>query len=293
MLRTLKIGLFVISLLMLALIVNYRPVSVNFIHFWLWKATTPLPVQSGYYDYRGASLHYTVYGQGEPVLLLHGGLSQQLCWFSQIPWLVQSGRRVVLLDTRGHGDSSHGESVLSYESFAEDALQVLDHLAIVRTDIIGWSDGGITALVLGLQAPERVGRIVAISANFDPSGVLNEVDNSQTASPNVIADTLSEQFQRWWSGAGANYAELNAELNALWLTQPQLKPADLQAIHAPTLVITGENDIIDLPHSGALAQMLAHGRIEIVLGAGHTALFTHSEQINVLIADFLNIPFIP
>lgn len=75
----------------------------------------------------------------------------------------------------------------------------------------------------------------------------------------------------------------------MWRTAPQLDHSDLQAITAPTLVITGENDIIDLRHSSELAQMLANGKLEIVPGAGHAAPVTHAQQINQLIASFLSI----
>ena len=104
--------------------------------YLVWKLSTTTQTETGNIDYRGAHIHYVAYGQGEPVLLLHGGLSNKLSWFSQIPWLVASGRRVVLVDTRGHGSSTAGNTKLSYQIFAEDTLQVLDRLGIQRTDII-------------------------------------------------------------------------------------------------------------------------------------------------------------
>ncbi len=282
---------FLLSLL--AIFVWLTPMSTNFLNYMLWKYSTDAPVVTGNIDYRQAHIHYEVIGSGKPVLMLHGGLSNKLCWFSQIPWLVKAGRQVVLVDTRGHGRSSRGSDVLSYEIFAEDTLKVLDRLAITRTDIVGWSDGGIIALLLGLQSPERVDRIVAISANFHPGGVIGGFDTPDPDVSYSLMNTLKSWFQVWWSGAGDRHAELEAELNTLWQTQPQLKHSDLQAIAAPTLVIAGENDIIDLPHSGEMAQMLAQGSIEIVLGAGHASPFTHPEQINQLIASFLQIPITP
>ncbi|MGD0960367.1 MAG: alpha/beta hydrolase [Methylomonas sp.] len=270
--------------------IQLRPMSVNFAEYLLWKFSAAAP-QSAYIEHGGARIHYAAYGQGQPLLLLHGGLSSKLCWFSQLPWLAQAGRQVVLIDTRGHGYSSRGPAELSYQVFAEDVLRVMDSLHIARADMIGWSDGGVTALMLGLQAPQRVGRIIAISANFHPGGLLDEpVAGTGDQADFGWPDSVKTWFQSWWSGAGDRHAELEAELNRLWRTQPQLAHSDLRAITAPTLVIAGENDIIDIAHSGELAQMLAHGRIEIVLGAGHTALFTHPRQINRLIADFLDIP---
>lgn len=270
----------------ISLFIGLRPMSVNSLNYLIWKYTTTTQIETGNIVYRGAHIHYDSYGHGDPVLLLHGGLSNKLSWFSQLPWLVASGRRVVLIDTRGHGNSTPGDSKLSYQIFAEDTLRVLDRLGIQRTDVIGWSDGGIIALLLGLEAPQRIGRIVAISANFQPSGVIPEAqDEPRTISLNKITDRL----RSWWSGAGERHAVLEAEIKELWRTAPQLGHSDLQAITAPTLVITGENDIIDLRHSSELAQMLANGKLEIVPDAGHAAPVTHARQINQLISSFLSI----
>lgn len=196
---------------------------------------------------------------------------------------------VVLIDTRGHGESTRGNTALSYQVFAEDTLLVLDQLGIQRTDIVGWSDGGIIALILGLEAPQRLGKIVAISANFHPSGVIQTTDNTDVITTGPWLHKLTDRLRGWWSGAGAQHPALESEIQALWRVAPQLKHADLTAITAPTLVIAGENDIIDLPHSGELAQMLASAKIEIVLGAGHAAPVTHAKQINQLIASFLGL----
>jgi pimeloyl-ACP methyl ester carboxylesterase len=279
----------IVLIMAMSLFICLRPMSVNALNYLVWKASSPTRVETGHIDYQGAKIHYVSYGQGDPVLLLHGGLSNKLSWFSQIPWLVSSGRRVILIDTRGHGYSTHGHSKLSYQIFAEDTLQVLDRLGIQRTDVVGWSDGGIIALLLGLEAPQRMGKIVAISANFHPSGVILEADNSQLLSNTGLLKSMTDWFRGLWSGAGEQHPSLEAEIKELWLTEPQLEHSDLHAISAPTLVVVGENDIIELSHSNELAQLLAHGNIEVIAGAGHAAPVTHAEQVNQLIASFLGI----
>lgn len=269
-----------------SLLLWLRPMSTNFLNYLFWKVTTGAAVQTGTLEHHGAKIKYIAYGSGEPVLLLHGGLSNKLSWFSQLPWLVEKNRRVILIDTRGHGESTPGHAELNYQTFADDTLTVLDTLKIQRTDIIGWSDGGIIALILGLETPQRVNKIVAISANFHPSGVITASNVSQQ--PHTHIQFLA-WLRGWWSGAGERHETLEAQIKHLWRVAPQLDHADLQAIVAPTLVITGENDIIDLPHSGELAQMLKQAKLEIIPGAGHAAPVTHAEQINRLIASFLQL----
>lgn len=273
----------------IALGVWLSPLSGNFLNYLIWKSTSNALTVSGTIQNQGAQIHYVAYGQGEAVLLLHGGLSNKLSWYSQIPWLVRAGRRVVLIDTRGHGESTAGHADLSYHVFAEDTLLVLDKLGIQRTDIIGWSDGGIIALLIGLDSPQRVGKIVAISANFHPSGVIQTSDDQQNAAVNTQQHQFIDWLRSWWSGAGEQHPALAAQINALWRKEPQLDHTDLQKIAAPTLVIAGENDIIALPHSSELAQELTHGKIEIILGAGHAAPVTHAQTLNQLIAAFLSI----
>jgi pimeloyl-ACP methyl ester carboxylesterase len=287
--RLFHISWVLLLVMVFSLFVWLRPMSVNSLNYLIWKVSTTTKTETGNIAYRGAYIHYVSYGHGDPVLLLHGGLSNKLSWFSQIPWLIASGRRVILIDTRGHGDSTPGNSKLSYQIFAEDTLQVLDRLGIQRADIVGWSDGGIIALLLGLEAPQRVGRIVAISANFQPSGLISEANRVQDGALNSSPKIVTYWLRSWWSGAGSRHEALETEIKELWRTAPQLDHADLHAITSPTLVITGENDIIDLAHSKKLAQMLAHGKLEIVLGAGHAAPITHAREINQLIASFLDI----
>jgi pimeloyl-ACP methyl ester carboxylesterase len=279
----------ILLIMVLSLFIWLRPMSVNALNYITWKVSTATQTETGNIDYEGAHIHYVAYGSGNPVLLLHGGLSNKLSWFSQIPWLVASGRRVILIDTRGHGDSTPGNSKLSYQLFAKDALQVLDQLAIQRTDIIGWSDGGIIALLLGLEAPNRVNHIVAISANFQPSGLIPTANKHQNETLDILPSSFTHWLKGLWSGAGSRHEVLEAEIKELWRTAPQLNFPDLQAITAPTLVITGEHDIIDLSHSKQLAQMLVHGKLEVVAGAGHAAPITHALEVNQLIASFLDI----
>jgi len=275
---------------LMAVFVWLQPVSVSFLKYLVWAYSASTKTEKGNIEFRGAHIHFVAYGQGEPVLLLHGGLSNKLSWFAQIPWLVDSGRRVVLIDTRGHGDSTHGDAELNYHVFADDTLQVLDRLEIKRTDIIGWSDGGIIALILGREAPERVGRIVAISANFQPSALQFSAAEAHDQARSTVKNKVIAWLQNWWTGSDKNDGLLEEKIYALWQNAPQLEHSDLQAIAAPTLVVAGEYDVIDPDHTIELARNLANGKLEIVMGAGHSAHITHAAKVNPLIAEFLNIP---
>ncbi|TKB26704.1 alpha/beta hydrolase [Desulfopila sp. IMCC35006] len=267
----------------------FRPVPGNFLYYLVWRLASRASAERGEISYNGANIHYVAYGEGKPVLLLHGGLSNRLSWFSQIPWLVEAGRRVVLVDTRGHGKSTLGHVKLSYRLFAQDVIQVLNRLNIGQTDIIGWSDGGIIALLLGRDWPKRVGKIIAISANFDPSGVKAEAGIALQAKDSGHLRWLWLWLRGWWSGAGENFAALETRIWRLWRTAPRLGQEDLHSIHAPVLVIVGEKDVISLEHSAQLAQWLGNGRLVVIPGAGHSAPVSHAKDVDGIVASFLGI----
>ena len=258
------------------------PMSTNLVRFLIWSLSPASNAIRGSVTVDNVDIHYISYGSGPAVLLLHGGLSNRLSWFSQLPWLVASGRQVVLMDTRGHGDSGLGNSELSYRLLAVDAIQVLDRLKIQRADVIGWSDGGNTALLLGLDWPQRVRRLVAISANFNPAGLTPQA--RKEAKRQSIG--LSHWVQRWWTGAGDRMVELEARIKRMWRTRPQLLPADLKRITVPTLVIVGETDVVSISHSQRLVELLPHGSLAVIAG-GHSTPVTQPRRVNALIAKFL------
>ena len=121
----------------------------------------PLPVASdqGYVDHDGARIWYATYGSGSAVILLHGGLGHSGNWGYQVPMLVSSGHRAVLIDSRGHGHSTRDLRPFTYELMASDVLAVMDALHVEKAAVVGWSDGACIALILAMKAPARVGRI--------------------------------------------------------------------------------------------------------------------------------------
>ncbi len=261
----------------------WRSVGLNFVYYLWWKATSTVAVADGVVRSEGSAIHYSVYGAGPPLLLLHGGLSSRLSWFSQLPQLVERGHRVILLDVRGHGRSRLGITELSYRLLAADALQVLDHLGVERADVIGWSDGANTALLLARFRPQRVQRIVAVSANFDPSGLTAAAQRENLERNRG----LRYWFYRFWSGAGEGVDELERRLKKLWRQGPRLEAEDLRSISAPVLIILGDQDLIRLDHARAMAELIPASTLEIISGGGHATLITHARQVNRLIEAFL------
>lgn len=257
-------------------------ISVNVARYLIWRLTSTATIVKGQVRNANAAIHYISYGSGPAVFLLHGGLSNRLSWFSQIPELVDAGWRVILPDTRGHGDSDLGGDELSYRLMAADVVRILDRLSIHRTDVVGWSDGGNTALLLARYWPERVRRMVVISANFNPQGLRPEVQKENTGPSRGI----DRWWKRWWTGAGDRLHQLEARVKRMWRTRPNLQPADLADIAAPTLVIVGDADFVSTAHARLMAKWLANGSLAVIAG-GHFTPVTQARRVNEWIARFL------
>lgn len=133
----------------------------------------PLPdiKDQGFVEHDGARIWFATYGSGPPVILLHGGLGHSGNWGYQVPALVRSGYRAVLIDSRGHGHSTRDTRPFTYERMASDVLAMMDALNLEKAGLVGWSDGACTALVLASKAPARVAGVFFFACNMDPSGV--------------------------------------------------------------------------------------------------------------------------
>jgi pimeloyl-ACP methyl ester carboxylesterase len=129
--------------------------------------TLPKPAQSGTAAVNGIKLWYATFGQGEPVILLHGGLANANYWGHQVRAL-QPRYRVIVMDNRGHGRSTRDERPYGYDLMAADVIGLMDFLKIPKAAIVGWSDGAILGLDIAMQHPERVTKLFVFAANSDP-----------------------------------------------------------------------------------------------------------------------------
>lgn len=239
-------------------------------------------LSSGIVHSHDADIHYSVIGQGKPILLIHGGLANRLCWFSQLPWLVDNGYQAIVIDSRGHGNSGLGRSQLTYRLMATDGLNVMNHLNIKKADILGWSDGANTALLMASLWPQRINRIVAISGNFSPAGLTSEAQRQALTQSKGV----NYWFYRLWTGAGEKFHELEGKLKQLWRHGPQFQPQDLQKVKSPVLIIQGEQDLVSPDHARTMKALIPNSQLEIIKGR-HATLMTHAERVNEIISRFL------
>jgi pimeloyl-ACP methyl ester carboxylesterase len=218
-------------------------VSINTAHAaprWLNLPPTPtLPkaAQSGFAPVNGIKVWYAMFGRGEPVLLLHGGLANANYWSHQVRAL-QRHYQVIVMESRGHGRSSRNQEPYGYDLMASDTVGLLDHLKIKKAAIVGWSDGAIIGLDIAMKHPERVSRLFAFAANSDPSGV---ADIATSDVFNAYIARAGEEYKRL-SPTPAEYKRFVADITKMWESQPKWTASDLAAIKVPTWIVDGDHD---------------------------------------------------
>jgi pimeloyl-ACP methyl ester carboxylesterase len=251
------------------------------------EGTPPLPTATaeGFVAREGARIWYASYGEGAPVLLLHGGLGHSGNWSYQVPALLAAGYRAIVIDTRGHGRSTRDDRPYTYELLAADALAVLDTLGVGRVATIGWSDGACIALILAMQHPARVAGVFFFGCNMDPSGT-RELDESNPL--------LGRCFGRH----AQDYARLSATPDAfkdfvgavshMQATEPNYGPDELAEVRVPVTIVQSEHDeFIKREHAEYLARSIPGADLLILPGVTHFAPLQRPAQFNAAILDFV------
>jgi pimeloyl-ACP methyl ester carboxylesterase len=247
--------------------------------FYVWKLSVGKLRGGEYLNVGDVSIYYETYGAGAPVLVLHGGGGSIEGMSYQIRALAKS-HFVIAPDSRGHGRSRDSDAPLSYSLMSDDMSKLLDHLQINRADIVGWSDGGIIGLDLAIRYPERIRRLVAISANYDADGIVD--------SPSDIEVPPAPLRYRFFAPDPAHWPLFYRKLVNMWRTQPRYTLDDLKRIKAPTLILAGEFDIIKREHMAEMTKAISGSREIIVEGATHAVPNDKPEVVNSYILEFLD-----
>jgi len=239
----------------------------------------------GYVENDGARIWYSTHGSGEPVILLHGGLGNSGNWGYQVPSLVESGRRVILIDSRGHGRSTRDSRLYTYELMASDVLAVMATLKVQKAAVVGWSDGACIALILAMRAPARITRVFFFACNMDPSGT------KEIAWPNPVIDRCLSRHRKDYAQLSATPDQFDAFFAAVGLmmkTEPNYSAQQLAGIQVPVSIVISERDeFIRLEHAEYLARTIPGARSILLSGVTHLAPLQRPDQFNSVLQTFL------
>ena len=271
----------------LLLILALSALRANVAERWEVLPPTPAPIhseRSGQANANGIRIHYAVYGQGSPVILLHGGLANAEYWGNQIKALAPY-HTVIVMDSRGHGRSTRDSRPYGYDLMADDVVALMDVLKVSKADIVGWSDGAILGLDLAMRHPDRVDEIFAFAANTVTSGVKDGVEKNPTFA--AFIERAGHEHERY-SATPKEYDAFVAQISKMWASQPNWTDAQLKAITASVLVVDGDHDeAIKREHTEYIASTIPRAGLLILPNASHFAFLQDPELFNYALLHFL------
>lgn len=255
-----------------------------------WEALPPTPApiatdRGGEIAANGIKIHYAIYGQGSPVVFLHGGLANTDYWGNQVP-AVAARHTVILIDSRGHGRSTRDNRPYGYDLMADDVVAVLDALKIPKADIVGWSDGAILGIDLALRHKDRVGKVFAFAANTVTSGVKEGVEKNPTFAAYI--ERAGHEYEAH-SSTPKEYNAFVDQISKMWAEQPNWTDEQLKSIETPILIVDGDHDeAIKREHTEYIAATIPHAGLLILPNVSHFAFLQDPALFNFTVLHFLD-----
>jgi pimeloyl-ACP methyl ester carboxylesterase len=235
------------------------------------------------FTHDGVKLYYEVYGAGEPLLVVHGNggsiadLSPQIAHF-------RKRYKVIAMDSRDQGKSADSPDKITYEKMTDDLAALLDHLKVGPVNVLGWSDGGIEALLLAIRHPAKVKKVVSMAANLNPS--------EEALSPEVIGAVKSMLAEIPAGQRDTAEGRRELKVTGMMLEEPHIDVKALETISAPTLVLASDHDVIRDEHTVEIFHHIPNGQLAIFPNATHMIPFDDPVLFNATVERFLRTPFV-
>jgi pimeloyl-ACP methyl ester carboxylesterase len=240
-----------------------------------------------YLSVNGAEIYYEIFGEGEPLLLIHGGAATIESWFFQIPEFAGKFKLIVP-DARGHGRSRDVEGPIDFKNMAADFAALLDHLGIPEAMVVGWSDGGVTGLQMAIDRPDLISKVVTLGAHSRPEGMTDQFKAEiEGATPENFPAILSEGYKALSPDGPEHWPVVFGKLRDMWLTLPNFTEEELKSIDCPVLLLVGEQDIVRPEESDRLTQIIPDARLVTIEGASHYSPVEVPDVVNGIITEFL------
>lgn len=241
------------------------------------------PAAARTFTHDGVSLYYEVYGAGDPLLIVHGNGASIGSLRAQIDYF-RTRYRVIVMDSRDHGRSGTAPGALTFEAMADDLAALLEREHAAPAYVLGWSDGGIEALLLGIRHPRMVRKIASMAANLEPGPA---AINAQFLGPAPAPDKVKAILE-----GGDQQAIRRFRADQLDRDEPHIPAAALGAIQAPTLILAGDHDIIRDEHTVEIFHRLPNSQLAIFPNATHMIPYDDPANFNATVDRFFLTPFV-
>lgn len=220
------------------------------------------PTRSGHVDAHGVRYYYEVRGEGEPLLLLHGGLGS-IDMFAPLMPTFTAHRQVIAVDLHGHGRTRLGERKISLVDQGRDMAVILDALGVKTVDTLGYSFGGGVALQFAAQNPARVRRLVLVSAGYSQDGFYPEMLPMQAQVGAAMADMMKNTpMYKAYAAIAPDPSEFPTLLDRMGelMRQPYNYADDVKKLTMPVLLVFGDSDMFRLEHVVDFYKLLGGGQ---------------------------------
>jgi len=257
------------------------------------------PADSGYVPVNGIKVYYEVYGEGKPIVLLHGAfMTIETNWGQLIPELSKT-RKVIAIELQGHGHTPFSDRKLELPALASDVAGVMDHLRVDSADVAGYSMGGAVAYQLAIQSPKRVTRLVIISSTYKSSGWRPEVTNAfKSMKPEFFTNTPMKTAYDAAAPDKTKWTKFVEQMIAFVGMPFDMGDANIAKITSPVLLISGDNDGLDKIELIKTYQLLGgavfadfgpmpKSHLAIVPSQGHVSLMMQTKTISGYLDGFL------
>lgn len=255
---------------------------------FLASAQTPAPrygsdpAAGQYFTHDGVKLYYEVYGSGEPLLMVHGNGGDIFTLSAQIDYF-RKNYKVIAMDSRDQGRSSDSPDKITYEKMTDDLNALLEHLNTGPVLVLGWSDGGIEALLLAIRHPDKVKKVAAMAANLSPG-------------PDAIAPEVIAMVQGMLASVPAEerntpQGKRDIKVTQMMLDEPHIALTALEAIKVPTLILAADHDLIRDEHTLEIYHHIPNSQLAIFPNATHMVPYDDPARFNAVVERFFATPY--
>lgn len=257
------------------------------------------PSSSGYAPVNGLKLYYETYGEGPPLVLIHGSfMNISMNWGQLIPELSGS-HKVIAMELQGHGRTADIDRPYSYAALADDIAGLLKYLKIDKADVAGYSFGGAIAYQLAMAHPQLVKKLIIISAVYKTAGWLPQVQETiKGLTPEALAQTPLKQAYDALAPDPSHWAAYITKMSNYVKQGFDLGDDNIKHISSPVLLIMGDNDGSDLQYTARTYQLLGGGiagdlgelpksQLAIIPGVSHVSLMMQTSKLAGLILPFI------
>ena len=254
---------------------------------------------TGYAPVNGLKMYYEIHGSGEAVVMLHGAFMTITAWNDWINELSKT-RKVIAVEMQGHGRTADIDRDITYENLSDDVAALLDHLKITNADIIGYSLGGGVAIQCAIRHPEKVRKVVSISAPYARDGWVKEANDFwPTFTWEIFKGTPMEAEYKKLSPTPDKFPDFVNHIKATALKPYDFGADKLKATKAPMFFIHGDVDGVRLDHIAEMFRLKGgdiHGdmrplpasRLAILPNTTHVTLMNRMTTIVPMVNDFLD-----